>query len=395
VTGSEAPPLSILLVIPALPPIGGGAEVHAARLACALRERGHSVTLLTMAGEQSQSAVRAPPPAFARRGFSLRVAWTILLGRSRFDIAHFLLAGRHTALGVLSSWLTGIPRVVMYGGSGTFADQEASREGRLALKADSSLADRLVALNEGMRESFKARGAPSERVVILPCEVDPEFFRPGDAGEREAARARFGIPADARVVTFVGRFVPEKEIATLLAAFRRLAALNPAAMLVLAGDGPDRAALSDLAGRLPAGRVVMTGRLAEPEVRDLLQASDVFSLVSSLEGIPCALVEAMAAGLPCVVSDIAGTREIVAQGITGLRVPLSDVEALAAALLGLLSDPERRARMGGEARRRALERYAPAIVAAAHERLYREIIEEKRRGRSRPGPGPRTRGRAF
>jgi glycosyltransferase involved in cell wall biosynthesis len=378
VTGDGSPPLSILFVIPTLPPKGGGAEVHALRLATALRARGHGVRLLTIAGEESAAGVPARP----RRPFSLWVAATLLRDWGRHDVVQFFLAGRHTALGVPAAWLTGCPRVVMYGGSGTFADLEASREGRLALAIDLRLADRLVALNPGMRASFRALGVAGERIVDLPCEVDPQLFRPGDPSEVAAARARFGLPGGARVVTSVGRFVPEKELATLVAAFERVASADPAAILVLAGDGPERAAIVDRVGRLPdPKRVVMTGALAESEVSALLRASDVFALVSSLEGIPCALVEAMAAGLPCVVSDIDGTLESVTDGLNGVRIPLADVARLGDALLGLLSDARRRALMGAESRRRVLERYTPDIVAAAHERLYRELAGQTPRRR--------------
>lgn len=369
-SGRDSGRLSILFAIPTLPPRGGGAEVHAARLGAALRRRGHDVTILTMDDA---------PPARIRRGYFVKVVRTLLLERRRFDLVHFFLAGRHTAFGVVAAWARRCPSVVMYGGTGTFAELEATRRGRLALALGSRLADRLIALNEDMRRSFRAWGAPDERIVILPCEVDPDLFRPGDAAAIASARARFRLPPEARVVSFVGRFVPEKEVATLVAAFARVAAADPAAVLVLAGDGPERPALDALVATLPEpGRVVMTGRLAEREVRDLLQASDVFALVSSLEGIPCALVEAMAVGLPSVVSDIPGLSETALPEVHGLAVPLRAPEPLARAMLELLSDPERRRLMGRAARQRALDLYATDVVAAAHERLYREIVAGRR-----------------
>jgi glycosyltransferase involved in cell wall biosynthesis len=390
VTPDGGGPLSLLFVIPSLPPMGG-AEVHAARLAAALRRRGHGLTLLTMAGEFEAGLVppfRPPEPPQRRRAYPLRIARKLLRSRGRYDAAHFFLAGRHASAGVLAAWLAGCPSVVMYGGTGTFPAQRASWRGRLALGIDVKLADRLIALNEEMRGSFRACGAPDRRIVILPCEVDPAIFRPGLPLGIEAARARFGIPSGARVVTFVGRFVPEKELPTLVAAFAQVSAADPAAFLVLAGDGPQRPAVNALIARLPEpGRVVAAGALAEADVRDLLQASDVFALASSLEGIPCALVEAMSVGLPCVVSDIAGTREAVSAGVNGLRVAVGNPQELAAALLALLSDPERRSAMGRESRRRVLERYSTDIVAAAHERLYREIVAEKA-GRGRAGSKP-------
>ncbi|MEA3064925.1 MAG: hypothetical protein QOJ27_1371, partial [Sphingomonadales bacterium] len=161
IPGGEGP-LSLLFVIPSLPPMGG-AEVHAARLAAALGRRGHAVTLLTMAGEFEpglEPPSHPPGPRPRRRAYPLRIAGKLLGSRGSYDAAHFFLAGRHTSVGVLAAWLTGCPRVVMYGGTGTFSAQRASRRGRLALGVDVSLADRLIALNEEMRDSFRRCGAP-------------------------------------------------------------------------------------------------------------------------------------------------------------------------------------------------------------------------------------------
>lgn len=376
-------PLSILFAIQTLPPMGGGAEIHAARLATALRARGHSVRIQTVAEDSARTTtnpVLSQGSTIARRLYSLRVARTILFGRGRYSVVHFFLGGRHTAIGGLACRVAGCPHVVMYGGSGAFDEMGASLLGRLALKADARLARRLIALNEGMRQSFRACGAPDDRIVILPCEADPDFFSPGDPDAVGAIRTRFAIPPEAHVISFVGRLVTDKALPTLVAAFGRLSRADPRAVLVLAGEGPERPRLEALIRALPEpGRALLTGQLTQIEVRDLLRATDVFALVSAIEGIPSALVEAMAVGLPCVVSDIDGMRDIIAPGVDGLQVPQGDEAALADALLALLSDPPLRLRMGRAARRHALERYTPAVVAEAHEKLYREILAEAAR----------------
>ena len=149
----------------------------------------------------------------------------------------------------------------------------------------------------------------------------------------------------------------------------------PDALLILVGDGPDRGALTEHAARLGlASRVRFTGRQTIPQVLQWLQAADVFALVSSLEGFPCSLVEAMSAGLPAVVSDIPANLQLVDAGVHGLHARMGDEAAIAAALERLLSDPELRARMGEAARRRVIENYSTEKVVERYESLFHEAL---------------------
>jgi glycosyltransferase involved in cell wall biosynthesis len=189
-------------------------------------------------------------------------------------------------------------------------------------------------------------------------------------------RARFGIGPSASVVVFVGRLAREKELASLIRAFAAARRGLPNATLVLVGDGPMRSELETLAAGLSLdGAVRFTGRQTGAEVRDWLQASDVFALVSSNEGLPCSLLEAMSVGLPSVISDIPANVQLVETEVHGLHVGLGSPDSIAGALRRLLSDVPLRAHMGAAARQRVLAGYSIDKVMDRYEALFSEALD--------------------
>ena len=133
----------------------------------------------------------------------------------------------------------------------------------------------------------------------------------------------------------VGRLCDQKNQSTLIHAAARILREVSNVYVALLGDGPDHSSLLELSDKLMAGHVLFPGH-SDPI--PWLAAADVFVLPSIVEGLPGALIEAMAAGLPCVVSDIPGNRELVRHEETGLLVPIKQPEALAIAIESLLSD---------------------------------------------------------
>ena len=146
--------------------------------------------------------------------------------------------------------------------------------------------------------------------------------------------------------------------------------------LLIAGDGPDRAALEAQAERLKLGdRFRLLPWSDNP--RDLFDQMDVFVLPSRIEGFPLSIVEAMLAGRAVVATDVGSVREAVVEGVTGHVVPRDDVEALRASLARLLADPSQRERMGEAGRARALERFTANEMARQFERLYTELLDPR------------------
>jgi len=165
--------------------------------------------------------------------------------------------------------------------------------------------------------------------------------------------------------------VPRKGVDVLVDALAALPASSGRAVLLVAGDGPERAALAARAAGLGA-RVCFLG--ARADKAELLSACDVFALASRAEGLGVAALEAMAAGRAVVATRVGGLGEAVVDGRTGLLVPPGDPAALAAALARLCDDPALRARLAAAGPERVAEGFEAEQMVGAYERLYREVL---------------------
>jgi glycosyltransferase involved in cell wall biosynthesis len=223
-----------------------------------------------------------------------------------------------------------------------------------------------VALNDAIAADLDAQGLA---YVRLPGAVDIEHFRPPDAAQRRAARAELGVPADAHCVAYVGRLVPRKQVPQLVRSVARLAdspRRSPLHLLV-AGEGPERPLVErELAacGLTQCSR--LTGELSD--VRSVLHASDVLVNPSRREGMPGAVLEAWACGLPTLLSDVPGHRESASAGAR--LVALGDIDGFTAALAALVDDTEARRRAGEAARSHAVAHHALESVAERYRALY-------------------------
>jgi glycosyltransferase involved in cell wall biosynthesis len=235
--------------------------------------------------------------------------------------------------------------------------------------------DHVVVNCEAVRQRVLAAGVPPDRVTLVHEGIDPRPFQ-GLRAQRQAARARLGIPADARVVSCPATLRPRKGQRDLIAAFQRLLPRHPGALLVLAGEGEDRAALADLVEKLGlAGRILLPGAIRP--VQDLYAASDLVALASRHEGLANACLEASASGLPLVVTSAGGLPEIVADGVTGAVVPIGDVAALAAAIGSYLADPGLGAEAGRAGAARTLDLFDRRRMAEKMETLFLDLLRAR------------------
>lgn len=212
------------------------------------------------------------------------------------------------------------------------------------------------------------------RAAVLPLPVEPPA---GDAALLAATfRARHARLDGRAVALFLGRLDPKKGLGLLLPALAAARAGGASLSLVVAGAGEPayEAGLRALAGGLglDEAAVAWPGFLAGAEKAAALAGADLFALPSRAENFALAAAEAMAAGLPLLLSDQVGIHDEAAAAGAALVAPRA-VEPLAAALALLASDPARRAAMGAAGRRLAAERYAPAAVAASLLALYRRV----------------------
>lgn len=232
---------------------------------------------------------------------------------------------------------------------------------------------------EAVRTFYRLDGIPMEHV---PRGVDPAALVPERPAE--AVRSELATPAEAPVLLFVGSLTPEKRVDRLLAWTAGARREYPGLRLWLVGDGPLRGELERLAaGHGLAGAVAFAG--ARERVGDYLAAADVLLLASDTEGMPGAVLEAAALGVPAVATAVGGVPECIEDGVTGRLVAPADETGGAAAVAELLADPVRRRAMGDAARRRFAERWHIDAVAAAYLGFYRRAIERRRRTGGRTG----------
>jgi glycosyltransferase involved in cell wall biosynthesis len=213
-------------------------------------------------------------------------------------------------------------------------------------------ADLVVTLGEAMREEIAARGVPEGKIAIVPNAVSEEFLRPLPDGA--ALRAALGIAPGEHVVGLVSSLVAHEGIGTLLEAVQILGGRGVRTRALIVGDGPERTALQRQAAELGLD-AVFTGRVPSSRVRDYHAVLDAFVVPRTPDRVcqlvtPLKPVEAMASGLPVVVSDVRALAEIVRDQETGLVFPPLDPGALADQLQQLLAAPELRAKLGASAR---------------------------------------------
>jgi glycosyltransferase involved in cell wall biosynthesis len=206
-------------------------------------------------------------------------------------------------------------------------------------------------------------GFPRNRIEIIENGVEVDRY-----GPRE--------PTQSRTILHVARHHPVKDQATLLRGFALAAPDLPGASLQMAGDGPLRGELESLARELGiADRVKFLG--VRSDIPDLMRAADVFALTSSSEAASLTLMEAMASGLPAVVTDVGGNGEIVRHEREGLLFPRGDAVACAAAFKRLLADPDFARQLGDAGRIRARDRYRLDRTVEEYFKLYARVTGRK------------------
>ncbi|MBC7818295.1 MAG: glycosyltransferase [Planctomycetaceae bacterium] len=226
----------------------------------------------------------------------------------------------------------GIPSVVIIGGSDVLLlpnDRRRRPKIQRVLRESSAV----MTVSEGLRDAVIDLGTDPSRVHTIYQGVDDKLFFPGDA---DAARQRLSLPADRRLLLWVGRMVEVKGLDTLIAAFDLARQKQSDLHLLLVGDGPLRASVqADVERRGLGGHVTFTGAQPPAQLPDWYRAADLFVLSSWSEGLPNVLREAVACGRPFVSTDIGSVREI-AESHAGSPfaelVPVGDAAAMAVAI---------------------------------------------------------------
>lgn len=367
----------IALLIPTLDRLGG-AERQVILLAKGLTARGWDVTMIALSGSGGSAAQELTIAGVAflslkmRKGLADPRGWWILqrwILRNRPDVVHAHLP--HAAWMARWSRLTAPCGAVL----DTIHTAAAGSWGRqLGYRWSDWLTDAVTAVSQAAANAYLAAGAVrATHLIVVPNGIDTEHWRP-DSSMRTQVRLELGLH-DEFLWLAAGRLEPVKGYPTLLRAFARL---PERAHLAIAGCGSQRASLISLAEQLGIEtRVQFLG--FENDVCRWMQGADGFALSSRWEGLPLALLEAAACGLPAVATDVPGISEAVIHGETGLLAARS-VEAFAAAMMQWMETPAKvRAAMGACARQLVAERYGLPRILDRWEEIYAKSVHVRTR----------------
>jgi glycosyltransferase involved in cell wall biosynthesis len=348
-----------------------GAIYHCLLLSRELARRGHRVTLVCrrdawIARQLESDPVevidsdlhRWPPDELRRIAAAAR--------ERRIEVIHTHLSRAHF-FGVLLRWRSGIPCVAT----------AQSRHVQLHWMFN----DRVIAVSDATRRYHRTYNlVRGRRIVTIHNFIDYDRAADvaGDAGPK--FRASIGVDASALLVGVVGNVCRRKGHIHLVRAMPRIVVAEPNARLVIVGDYPEgdylaqvRAAAKELG---VASRIAWTGH--RHDVHRILPALDLAVLPSNEESLPLGVLEAMAAGVPVVATNVGGIPECVLSGETGTLVPPADVDALARAVILLLRDPNLRRRYGEAGRRRVREHFSPQSQTPQIEAVFASVAGRAR-----------------
>jgi glycosyltransferase involved in cell wall biosynthesis len=247
--------------------------------------------------------------------------------------------------------------------------------------------DLSITVSGDLHDWMIARGGDPERIVVSPAAIDVNVWNPAHF-DRATVRQALGIPLNLPLILFVGRLVPQKQPRLAMRILRDVAQRGVPFSALIIGEGPERPVLERMLRDPVLRNVQLTGALSPERVREALAAADLLLLPSAYEGIAIALYEAMAMGVVPVAADVGGQRELVTPDC-GILVPPSGDEttAYAAAIIGLLTDPTRRAAMGARARQRIVDHFRLDLMGDRMEAFIRYAVEHSARsGRAIPTP---------
>ena len=264
----------------------------------------------------------------------------------------------------------GLPKLRVVNTRHSMPAGEGARRREWLYRQAMRMTDVCVAVCEAARLQLQVQGVrPRAGLVSIPNGIQLGRFRPASEAARRQLVEMLGLPCGTALIGTVGRLNPVKDQASLIRAFRRVHDAMPATALLLIGDGSERAGLAAVAHAEGIyGSVHFLGDRADVDV--LLQGLDLFVMSSVSEGYSIALLEASAAGLPIVATDVGGNAEIVRNAISGRLVPASDPAALADAMLAILGDRELAGSMGMAGRAWALEQGSFRRMAERYAGIY-------------------------
>ena len=309
---------------------------------------------------------------------SLIILWK---EKTRYQVVHSHQLVTPTTIGLLAKTFLGkklvlTPHTPSTAGAFRSLVYKRPLTGKPRIKWMQKSADAVVAISEEIKRDLFRLGFPPKMVSYIPNGVDTERFSPIDEAMKRERRRELGI-SDGPVIICAGRLIPRKQIDVLIKAFSMLVPELPStSILMVLGDGEERSRLEELAMSLDvSSQIHFMGSVLDAHT--YLQASDVFVIPSSIEGMPIILLEAMSCGLPSIGSKIGGIEDLIADGKTGIFVNSGDVADLKEKINSLIKDRQFALRLGQAARNEIVKNYSMETTARNHLDLYKCLLDTR------------------
>ena len=384
----------VLMVTGAYAPETSGASLQCRQLIRALRDRADFTVLTTstdpalpwnsIVDDTQVRRVTVDPNSHSSKAIAIeRMASSFVELASGIDIVHLHGFSQKSMLVIALAKLHGKKIVIKLTSVGHDDPASIRAKGALPWTAYRQ-ADRFIGVTPRFAEGFAATGLEARRFVFIPNGVDLDRFKPSSVGVRAEFQNQLRIPTGDPVILFVGFFSPEKNPDVLFDAWLSLFERGVRSTLVLVGatHGPYYEIDAGIADRIrsKAAERGVTESVVFVEAADNIEhyfrAADVFGLPTAREGLPNVLLEAMASGVPPVITRLDGVTDwIVDPGVTGELVPAVDSHAFADAIEPLLASPERREAMGAAARAHVAANFSLAATAQSTLEVYQELLK--------------------
>jgi len=315
-------------------------------------------------------------PLFVYDLFFLLKGLVNIVKKKQIDVLHAHLPDS-SLIAIVIGWLTNTPVVLtVHNNFSLPSKRKAPLRDAVRTFVTNTIfkrADYIIAVGNDIRDSlFKVLG---NKVAIKTVYNGVDYLRYANPEKLDSLQFRqsLSVSDDARLVSMIGRLEKQKGHVYLIDAVAQLKEKYPDVVFLLVGDGELKEQLVEQAQRLKiADNILFLGN--RDDVPAVLGVSDLFVLPSIYEGIPLVILEAMAAGLPVVATNIAGTRELIKPGVDGVLAETENSEDIARAIDSVLSDVERSRRMSVLAQTKVKERFTLQQMVSGTEDIYREVL---------------------
>lgn len=381
--------MKIALLTEKYTPDIGGLAISSERLARLLTSAGYEVRVFSPTGNLLPAEQRTLPSSGAivtrfgtrfdtrKRADDTLVDWFDLIveehARAPFDVLHAYFLTQAGFIATLAGRYLNIPSVVSIRGNDV--DRAAFDPARFSHTMFALQHANVVTANA--QESIrKAKAFFDREIILIPNGVDANHFKPME--KNRALAESLGLQPDGTIlpiVGFVGELREKKGLRTLLDGYAQINQRHPSALLIV-GEvrrGEDRLLFDTLCASIPQSTIVETGYIPLADLPAYYSLMDIFIHPSVRDGMPNALLEALACERAVVVTPVGGAKDIIEGGVNGLFAAVNDSEMLAAKVLALLEDAELRAQLGANGRALVIERFTPQKELEANLKIYRQL----------------------